>query len=400
VNIFLCCFQADQDYPISPYKFWLENLRPTLQAMGHTVIEPAGVDLVVPFVHLDDKGWIERQRAITSDQLIQQVTRAHAQHGIDVFLSYFYTVQVQPEFITQVGRLGIPTVNFFCDNLREFHRVSELVDAFTLNWVPEKHAGALYRARRAPYVYLPMAADPNFYRTEPGEELNQVTFVGGVDGLRTRLIAEVLPTGLPLRVFGRRWKPEENGSSSTAGHKPQRFNIRRRLRKSVSQHWDRLRYYGVRAELRHFMRRGLGLSLLRGFESALMGSVSQQELLHLGRNSAVFLGINRCPHPGYPLNAPLVYSRLRDIEGPMMGACYLTEYCEDLDDLYEVGREIAVYRNAEELVGEARRLLEDGAARARMRRLGHAAALARHTWERRFEVLFRTLGLRSRASAG
>jgi spore maturation protein CgeB len=84
----------------------------------------------------------------------------------------------------------------------------------------------------------------------------------------------------------------------------------------------------------------------------------------------------------------------------MMGACYLTEYCEDLDDLYEVGREIAVYRNAEELVGEARRLLEDGAARARMRRLGHAAALARHTWERRFEVLFRTLGLRSRASAG
>ena len=77
----------------------------------------------------------------------------------------------------------------------------------------------------------------------------------------------------------------------------------------------------------------------------------------------------------------------------MMGACYLTEYCDDVAELYEVGEEVAVYRSAEELVSEVARLLRDKDARKSLREKGHAAAVSRHTWRHRFEKLFDTLGL-------
>ena len=77
----------------------------------------------------------------------------------------------------------------------------------------------------------------------------------------------------------------------------------------------------------------------------------------------------------------------------MMGACYLTEYCAELEDLFEIGTEIAVYRTVEDLVEQARRLLADPVARGDLRRRGRSAALARHTWERRIRSLLGVLGL-------
>jgi spore maturation protein CgeB len=109
--------------------------------------------------------------------------------------------------------------------------------------------------------------------------------------------------------------------------------------------------------------------------------------------SAVTLGINRCPHPGYPNSRPLVYSRLRDIEAPSMGACYLTEWCPELGHLYDLGTEIETYRDAEELVDKARVLLSDAPRRERLRSAGRRAVLGRHTWAHRFRALFAELNI-------
>ena len=77
----------------------------------------------------------------------------------------------------------------------------------------------------------------------------------------------------------------------------------------------------------------------------------------------------------------------------MSGACYLTEYAEEHDELFEIGEEIEVYRNADELADKARRLLGDPARRAALRSNARRAALARHAWHHRFEKLFAVLGL-------
>lgn len=397
MNIFLCCFQSDRSYPIPPYKHWRENFKPSLEAMGHQVLEPKGLDFAAPLAYHSDKKWIKGYRAVTSEELLRQIKEIHKREGIDLFLSYFYSVHVFPDAISEIERLGIPTVNFFCDNLRQFHSISELVDRYTLNWVPEKEACTLYQRRGAAYIHLPMAANPAFYAARDGDEIPQVTFIGSPDGLRTRLLAPVFQSGIPLKVYGRGWIKEEPATSAPPHPARNVRRVFRRVRKSVRQHIDRLRFYGLTGELRHLMHRGLGLELLKDCKNALRPGVSHDEMLRLGTRSSVLLGINRCPHPGYPLHAPLVYSRLRDIEGPMMGACYLTEYCADVTELYEIGNEIAVYRNPDELIMESRRLLQDETARRKLRRLGRQAARSRHTWEERFKVLFRTLGLSANA---
>ena len=78
------------------------------------------------------------------------------------------------------------------------------------------------------------------------------------------------------------------------------------------------------------------------------------------------------------LHRPLIYSRLRDIEAPMLGACYLTEWAPGLDQLYELGREIEVYRDADELAGKIQMLARDATQRHELRAAGQRRALNDH----------------------
>ncbi len=393
MNVFLCCFQAARRYDIPPYEHWLANFTRPIRQLGHQALEPQGIDLALPFLHRNEPSWIKTYREETSDKLLSQVKRVHATKGIDLFFSYFYEFHVLPSAIEEIGGMGIPTVNFFCDNLREFHSVQPLIKSYSLNWVPEKEACALYEAANAPYVYLPMAAEPADCHARTERELSQVTFIGSSDGLRTRLFSDVLKRGTALQVYGAGWG-HENGIVPSERPPMTISRFYRRVQLSVRQHAHRVRHLGPFAEVRHFLDRGLRLDLLDEYKDALHPPVSRAEMFQLAAESALYLGVNRCPHPGYPLGAPLVYSRLRDIEAPMMGACYLTEYCADVEQLYEVGEEIAVYRDSEELSAEADRLLRDPVARAGLRRKGQQAALSRHTWKHRFEDLFAEIGLR------
>jgi hypothetical protein len=389
MNIFLCCLQSN----LVSHHFWRENFKTSLEAMGHTVFEPEGLDLLEPLFHVNDRKWIERQRAVTSQELRSQVKAVHDEQGVDLFLSYFWSVHVHGDAIREIERFGIPTVNYFCDNLREFERVSEIINSFTLNWVPEKKACELYESRKAPHIYLPMSADPRFYQPHHADELPQLSFVGSADYMRRQLLASVFDSGLPLRIYGRQWITGADefleGEARVAA--PDALT---RISISSRQHWQRLRLHGLAAEWRHLSSRNP--PTFKHLEKISTSSISHQEMVNLTSNSAVVLGINRCPHPGYPKNSPLVYSRLRDVEAPMMGACYLTEYCDDVAELYDIGREVAVYRTPEELISEATRLLEDKDARKSLRELGHKAAVSRHTWAHRFERLFAALGLREK----
>lgn len=84
--------------------------------------------------------------------------------------------------------------------------------------------------------------------------------------------------------------------------------------------------------------------------------------------------------------------KLRDFDGPMSGSLYLTHANPDLDGLYQVGREIATYRDAQECVARARHLLSADEEREAIARAGRARAVADHSWEQRFSGLFTALG--------
>jgi len=105
----------------------------------------------------------------------------------------------------------------------------------------------------------------------------------------------------------------------------------------------------------------------------------QAEYVRITQRSRITLGVNRYPSYRHPLDHPATYSRGRDIEAPMMGACYLTEWTAELESMYELGEEIETYRSADELVAKVEVLSRDPARRRAMRRRAQQRALSSHS---------------------
>jgi len=81
-----------------------------------------------------------------------------------------------------------------------------------------------------------------------------------------------------------------------------------------------------------------------------------------------------------------VNQRVFDV--PACGAFVLTDARRQLENLFEPGREMAVYETAEELVALTGRYLADAPARQALAQAGRRRVLAEHTYPRRLETLF------------
>lgn len=109
---------------------------------------------------------------------------------------------------------------------------------------------------------------------------------------------------------------------------------------------------------------------------------SAKEYVEIIQQSQVALGINRYPSFRYSFDFPDTYSRARGIEAPMMRACYLTEWTEGLEDLYDLEKDIATYRSVEEMREKINILQSDDSLRKRMRLCAQKHALSAHTFEK------------------
>lgn len=85
----------------------------------------------------------------------------------------------------------------------------------------------------------------------------------------------------------------------------------------------------------------------------------------------------------------------RDFEIPMSGGLYLTEYHPELERCFRLGEEIVTYRNFSELVAIIRDLLANPTMADAIRQCGYQRASAEHTWQMRFDKIFRLLGVLS-----
>ena len=111
----------------------------------------------------------------------------------------------------------------------------------------------------------------------------------------------------------------------------------------------------------------------------LKGKPNFEDYVRLSRESNVTIGVNRYPSFNYPINHPGTYSRLRDIEAPMLGACYLTEWTEGLDQLYDLDKEIFTYNSIDELFAKSEVLMKDKNLRQSLRVNGQKRSLSDHS---------------------
>jgi hypothetical protein len=117
------------------------------------------------------------------------------------------------------------------------------------------------------------------------------------------------------------------------------------------------------------------------------GPLTMEEMVRTWSRSRINLGF------GGVLGHKEIYClKGRDFEVPMSGGLYLTEHHDELIPFYGIGREIVTYTGFNDLLEKIRWLLFEPEQAEIIRHAGRERALREHTWEMRFDRVFRILG--------
>jgi hypothetical protein len=381
MKIFLSFLQSDQQYLIPAYSFWQYYIKNGITEAGHTWIEHPGVDWalgIVPKSKAAQNNWKQQAWEKTLNWL--------KENPADLFLSYLYPGQIDSEAIRQIQNIGIPCVNFFCDNVREFKKIPIEFSAFDLNWVPEYKAVKLYQKAGYAFINLPMPIwiTPGL-RALQRESNSQVTFIGSKDIQRQLFFEQVVQKSLelPLVIYGKGW--DEKASSETL------VSPGYSLGKKLFYQYNFIKEHGISPYLRKLDQRKISTRISPVLKEKIHGAISFDDYNKLTAQSMITVGINRYHSYHFPIDQPATYSRLRDIEAPMLGACYLTEQTEGIETLYDIGDEIEVYQNPDDFIERAKALEADSEKRKRLKINGQKRALQDHSIGQSLYKIFQKL---------
>ncbi len=370
MRILLSCLQGLTRHPLSHYEHWRLYFIKGCEEAGVEFVEVPGVDWAEGLVY-PAGGELKEWRARTWEAVLDFVHQEHTRRPIHLFLGYLYPQQIEIAAIDEFQRMGIPCVNFFCDNVREFHKVPAEFYCFDLHWVPEYQAIGMYRKAGLKHIYaaMPCWVSPE-RRTCNHSETEGTTFIGSPDDLRHQMLGQAIQLGADINIYGIGWNDKLTPAKVAKKTSSQFLN----------NQWQDITQRGLGSWLLKFERRFRPLPQPPAIPAErLRGNLSPGDFERVMQQSKVALGINRVATHYRSLHNPITYSRLRDIEAPMLGACYLTEWAEDLGHLYDLGVEVETYKTPEELKGKLDTLLKNPGKRRSMRRRAQARALNEHT---------------------
>jgi spore maturation protein CgeB len=389
---------------------WSQNFYPALQKLGYEVIE-SQVDLLPTsrFMHVAGNFTPEesQMRANTTENILTELRTAHARSPITLCLFYFYNSHFDPAAFAEIRKLGIPTVNFYCNSIYQFELVEKIAAAADFAWYAEKNARERYLRAGANPVWVQMGADPGLCHPMPGvRRLAKPCFLGQRYADRDRWLGSLLGAGIDVDIYGHGWsRSKVEAESDAAGTKrnylPKPVYLGRKLRaagspasyvheaaqnlanqgilKGVARTW---RQYKYRRETR---------TLTEILGSSSKGPVTDQ--LTIFSKYEVVLNFSNVWSDGRPGSTLVPHVRLRDFEAPMSRTCYLTGHSDEIAEFYEIGTEIDTYSTPNELAEKVRFYLSHPDRAEKLREAGYRRARNDHTWERRFEELFKKIGL-------
>jgi hypothetical protein len=130
---------------------WSRNFYPALHALGHESVE-SQTDLLPASRFMDIADGFTPQeiqiRARMTELILDELRRALRWGPVHLFLSYFYNSHFDPGGFEEVRRLGVPSVNFYCNSMYQFALVAKIAAAADVSWHAERDARGLPGGRR------------------------------------------------------------------------------------------------------------------------------------------------------------------------------------------------------------------------------------------------------------
>lgn len=387
-------FYASDTTPNTSFQsnIWHNNLYLPLLDLGHDVVVFQYNNLRKTYQNLDSnnprqRAFIRKNRPMLSKELLRQIKDAHSQKPINLFFSYFYDPCVLVEAIDEIKSMGIKTVNWYCNGSYQLDLVSEISPHYDWCLVPEKFRLKDYVAMGAHPIYCQEAANPNTYKPYDLPLEFDVTFVGQAYGERPSYIKYLMDQCVDVRVWGWGWKNFSKRSNllKRALYIGQKL-LTKQGKKAVMEHLGRVLNENTSCALTKSPHMVILPASITG------GTLTDSEMIEMYSRSKINLGFSSCGNTDENVER-IVHLRLRDFEVPMSGGFYVVEYMEELEEFFEIGKEIVCYTDKEDLADKIKYYLIHDIERERIRCAGHERCLRDHSWHKRFQMVFREMGL-------
>ncbi len=283
----------------------------------------------------------------------------------DVFFTVPYTDEFLPEALAEIKKKTVSAAWFSDDSWRFWNYSRFWARYFTWAITTYSYMPELYRKYGQPNVVRSQwAANTGVYKPvalPTGEKRPEVTFVGSWSKPREKIIQALHRSGLPVVVYGGGWP-------------------------------------GARRAGDEEMVRIFGQSKI---SLALNPPPGRWNVNSLGR-LVMKRSLNRFapdPHPlanfrsWLDMNKPQIKGRHFEI--PACGGLLFTTMADDLQNFYKPGEEMVIYTDLKDCIEKLRYYLTHDVERERIARAGYERTIREHTYTKRFENIFRKIGLGS-----
>ncbi|MBI4279941.1 MAG: glycosyltransferase [Armatimonadetes bacterium] len=341
MKIVYAALMHDYMVPERGYSFEHQTFYDALRAMP-------GVHLVyVPY---------DRMLEVGRDRMNDEMVALAAREKPDLFWAVMFTDELRPDALRAVGALTT-TLAWMCDDHWRFDSYSRRC-APHFHWIATTYSRAVARYHALGcrnVIHTQWAANTRLFRPLPVARDIDASFVGSYSKPRARLIEALRRAGVKVVVRGTGW-PEGRVSGEELVRIFSASKVGLALNPPSS-------YLGVRSLGRLFLRRS--------------GTRLVADVHHLPGNVRELL----------QRRIPQIKARVFELAA--CGALAVTADADNLGDYYDVGREVVVYRNADDLVDRVRHLLAHDGDREAIARAGYERTVRDHTYERRFGEILR-----------
>jgi spore maturation protein CgeB len=310
-----------------------DNIIDALRAMGHQPVSAGSTySFGGPYTSVAST-MIRNALPALDERLQRRIVRATLDAGCEIVIDL--EQRLTPDIVRRLQRNGIKVALWFPDALLNMGRQLMLLSPYDAVFLKEpylvKRLGALLDL---PLFYLPEACNPRWHRplsahgTEP-----YLVIAGNMYPSRIRLLERLLGHGIPLRLYGGRF-PRWVGKTP--------------LREV------------------HAGRCVFGAEKARIYRSAV--------------------GVLNTLHP-----AEIEGVNARLFEAAGCGAAVLTEFRPTLPSLFAIGDEVLAFRDFDELLAQATRLLTEPALSTKLGEAATARAHDSHRYEKRLALILEKL---------
>ncbi|MGB2705973.1 MAG: glycosyltransferase [Candidatus Omnitrophota bacterium] len=389
-------------------RLWSGDFYSALKELGCDIVE-SEVDLLPASRFMEIPGNFTRQEKETRSRITREITdevkKAHSKKPVDLFLSYFYNAHFEPAGFEEIHRLGIPTVNFYCNSIYQFELVKTIAEKVKFSWHTEKNARELYLEAGAKPVWVQMGASHRVYHPVPGTvREKKACFIGRRYADRDRWLEKLVTDDIPVDIYGTGWlwRRGDVNKYGLAGNHAMYLGRRRLMPGTLNAYAHaalaNIRKLGLVKGARRIAKQLQYRNESRKVNNALAGWMRgfAGDINKTFARYEVVLNFSNIWQDGRPGSRLMPHVRLRDFEAPMCRTCYLTGYTDEIAEFYELGKEIDTYHTPEELVDKVRFYLIHPASAEKLREAGYRRALRDHTWKRRFETLFAKIRIKNK----